>query len=83
MLGFASSHERAFKFKDQLARHWWALFLDAQPAATLAPAVAAEREEEIGLDPQLNKFLELCQQDLLGDKRFEEALVAPNTDTAP
>jgi glycerol-3-phosphate dehydrogenase len=41
MVRFASSHERAFKAKDMLARHWLALFLDAQQAATMAPAVAA------------------------------------------
>jgi glycerol-3-phosphate dehydrogenase len=45
-----------------LARRWRALFLDARQAANMAPVVAALLQEETGLDPHLEEFLELCQR---------------------
>jgi glycerol-3-phosphate dehydrogenase len=50
-----------------LARRWRALFLDARQAARMAPAVAALLQEETGLDPQLDAFLDLCQRYTLAD----------------
>jgi glycerol-3-phosphate dehydrogenase len=67
MVRFAARHEWAFTVEDMLARRWRALFLDARQAATMAPAVAALLQEETGLEPRLNDFLELCQRYTLSD----------------
>jgi glycerol-3-phosphate dehydrogenase len=62
MVRFAARHEWAWTVEDMLARRWRALFLDARLAATMAPAVAALLQEETGLDPHLDDFLDLCQR---------------------
>ena len=67
MVRFAARHEWALTVEDMLARRWRALFLDARQAARMAPAVAALLQEETGLDPRLDAFLELCQQYTLDD----------------
>ncbi len=67
MVRFAARHEWALTVEDMLARRWRALFLDARQAARMAPAVAALLQEETGLDPRLDVFLELCQQYTLDD----------------
>lgn len=67
MVRFAARHEWALTVEDMLARRWRALFLDARQAARMAPAVAALLQEETGLDPRLDAFLELCQRYTLAD----------------
>ncbi len=67
MVRFAARHEWALTVEDMLARRWRALFLDARQAARMAPAVAALLQEETGLDPRLDAFLELCQRYTLTD----------------
>jgi glycerol-3-phosphate dehydrogenase len=67
MVRFAARHEWAMTVEDMLARRWRALFLDARQAARMAPAVAALLQEETGLDPRLDAFLELCQRYTLAD----------------
>jgi glycerol-3-phosphate dehydrogenase len=62
MVRFAVRHEWAWTVEDMLARRWRALFLDARQAANMAPVVAALLQEETGLDPHLEEFLELCQR---------------------
>jgi glycerol-3-phosphate dehydrogenase len=59
MVRFAARHEYARTVEDVLARRVRLLFLDAQRAAALAPAVAAVLLEETGVDPQLDAFLAL------------------------
>ena len=67
MVRFAARQEWALTVEDMLARRWRALFLDARQAARMAPAVAALLQEETGLDPRLDAFLELCQRYTLAD----------------
>ena len=67
MVRFAARSEWALTVEDMLARRWRALFLDARQAARMAPAVAALLQEETGLDPQLDAFLDLCQRYTLAD----------------
>jgi glycerol-3-phosphate dehydrogenase len=67
MVRFAARHEWAFTVEDMLARRWRALFLDARQAAAMAPVVAALLQEETGLDPRLQAFLDLCQSYTLSD----------------
>jgi glycerol-3-phosphate dehydrogenase len=67
MVRFAARHEWALTVEDMLARRWRVLFLDARQAARMAPAVAALLQEETGLDPRLDAFLELCQRYTLAD----------------
>lgn len=67
MVRFAARHEWALTVEDMLARRWRALFLDARQAATMAPAVAKLLQEETGLDPQLEAFLDLCQRYTLNE----------------
>jgi glycerol-3-phosphate dehydrogenase len=62
MVRYAARCEYAWTVEDMLARRWRALFLDARLAATMAPAVAALLQEETGLDPHLDDFLDLCQR---------------------
>lgn len=62
MVRFAARHEYARTVEDMLARRHRLLFLDAQAAAALAPAVAALLQSETGVDPQLEPFLALCRQ---------------------
>jgi glycerol-3-phosphate dehydrogenase len=67
MVRFAARHEWAWTVEDMLARRWRALFLDARLAATMAPVVAALLQEETGLDPHLDEFIDLCQRYTLAD----------------
>jgi glycerol-3-phosphate dehydrogenase len=46
--------------EDVLARRWRALFLDARAAAGMAPDVAAILAQEQVADPELDRFLSLC-----------------------
>ncbi|HEY9280609.1 MAG TPA: glycerol-3-phosphate dehydrogenase C-terminal domain-containing protein, partial [Eoetvoesiella sp.] len=62
MVRFAVRYEYARTVEDVLARRSRMLFLDARLAATLAPAVAALMQEETGVDPQLDAFLQLTEQ---------------------
>lgn len=62
MVRFAARHEYARTVEDVLARRSRLLFLDARLAASLAPAVAALLQDELGTDPQLDAFLALAQQ---------------------
>jgi glycerol-3-phosphate dehydrogenase len=62
MVRFAARYEYARTVEDVLARRWRTLFLDAQLAATLAPAVAALLQPETGVDPQLEAFVALAAQ---------------------
>ena len=67
MVRFSARNEWVFTVEDMLARRWRALFLDARQAALMAPVVATLLQEETGLDPNLNDFLELCKQYTLAD----------------
>ncbi|RYX96757.1 MAG: glycerol-3-phosphate dehydrogenase/oxidase [Comamonadaceae bacterium] len=62
MVRFAARHEYARTVEDVLARRSRLLFLDAALACTLAPEVAALLQEETGVDPQLDGFIQLCGQ---------------------
>ena len=62
MVRFAARHEYAVTVEDMLARRSRLLFLDAALAAQLAPRVAAILQEETGLDPQIDAFLQLSTQ---------------------
>ena len=61
MVRYAVRREYALTVEDILARRWRALFLDAQTAMAMAPAVAAILEEEHGANPGLEAFLTLCR----------------------
>ena len=61
MVRFAVRHEYARTVEDVLARRHRVLFLDAQLAASLAPAVGAIVAEETGRDPQVAAFEALAQ----------------------
>ena len=61
MVRYAVRREYALTVEDILARRWRALFLDAQIAMAMAPAVAAILDEEHGADPSLEAFLTLCR----------------------
>jgi glycerol-3-phosphate dehydrogenase len=60
MVRFAVRHEYACTVEDILARRHRVLFLDAQLAASLAPAVGAIVAEETGRDPQVDAFVALA-----------------------
>jgi glycerol-3-phosphate dehydrogenase len=62
MVRYAVRHEYACTVEDVLARRWRALFLDAQQAMAMAPAVAALLQEEHGQDPQLEAFTRMAQR---------------------
>ncbi|NYT63978.1 glycerol-3-phosphate dehydrogenase/oxidase [Alcaligenaceae bacterium] len=59
MVRFAARYEYARTVEDMLARRFRLLFLDARLAAELAPAVAVILQEETGVDPQLDAFMQL------------------------
>ena len=60
MVRFAARHEYAITVEDMLARRCRLLFLDARRAAELAPKVAEILQQETGLNPQLEEFLQLA-----------------------
>ena len=62
MVRFAARYEYAVHVEDVLARRSRLLFLDARQAARCAPRVAQILEEETGLDPALDGFMQLAQQ---------------------
>ncbi len=62
MVRHAVRHEYARSVEDVLARRHRMLFLDAARAAAVAPAVAAILQEEIGVDGDLEAFLQLALQ---------------------
>ncbi len=65
MVRFAARYEYALSVEDVLARRSRLLFLDAQLAAQIAPAVAAILQSETGLDPDVSGFLKLAAQYML------------------
>ena len=62
MVRFAARYEYAVHVEDVLARRSRLLFLDARQAARCAPRVAQILQEETGLDPALDGFMQLAQQ---------------------
>ena len=60
MVRYAARFEHAQTVEDVLARRSRMLFLDAAEAARLAPGVAAILQQELGTDPALRPFLDLC-----------------------
>jgi glycerol-3-phosphate dehydrogenase len=62
MVRFAARHEYARTCEDVLARRSRLLFLDARLASSLAHDVATILQEETGVDPQTNSFVELAAQ---------------------
>ena len=62
MVRFAARYEYAVHVEDVLARRSRMLFLDARQAALLAPRVAQVLQEETGLDPALDSFMQLVTQ---------------------
>ena len=65
MVRFAARYEYALSVEDVLARRSRLLFLDAPPAAQIAPAVAVILQSETGLDPDVSGFLKLAAQYML------------------
>jgi glycerol-3-phosphate dehydrogenase len=65
MVRFAARHEYAVHVEDVLARRSRLLFLDARLAADCAPRVAQILQEETGLDPALDHFLQLAKHYLV------------------
>ncbi len=72
LVRYSARNEWAITVEDMLARRWRALFLDARAAQAMAPRVAELLQEETGQDPQLSRFLLLCEQ-----YRIEAHLRAP------
>lgn len=62
LVRYSARNEWAITVEDMLARRWRALFLDARAAQAMAPRVAELLQEETGQDPQLSRFLLLCEQ---------------------
>ena len=60
MVRFAARFEYAQTVEDVLARRWRVLFLDAAEALRMAPNVAAILRDELGGDPELAAFQQLC-----------------------
>lgn len=60
MVRYAARFEYAQTVEDVLARRWRILFLDAVEASRLAPDVAAILLDELGVDPELAAFQQLC-----------------------
>ncbi len=60
MVRHAARVEHAQTVEDMLARRSRILFLDAAQAARMAPAVAEILQQELGSDPALQPFLDLC-----------------------
>jgi glycerol-3-phosphate dehydrogenase len=65
MVRFAARFEYARTVEDVLARRSRVLFLDARLAQQMAAPVAAILQQETGVDPQLQAFLELARHYLL------------------
>ena len=66
MVRFAARHEYAITVEDVLARRARLLFLDAALAASLAARVGEILEQETGLAPQADEFIQLTHQYLCG-----------------
>jgi glycerol-3-phosphate dehydrogenase len=66
MVRFAARHEYAITVEDVLARRARLLFLDAALAASLAARVGEILEQETGLAPQVDEFIQLAHQYLCG-----------------
>ena len=66
MVRFAARHEYAITVEDVLARRARLLFLDAALAASLAVRVGQILEQETGLAPQVDQFIQLTHQYLCG-----------------
>jgi glycerol-3-phosphate dehydrogenase len=62
MVRFAARYEYARTVEDVLARRSRLLFLDARLAASLASRVGSILSEELGIDPQVQAFLDLAHQ---------------------
>ncbi|MCQ9615967.1 glycerol-3-phosphate dehydrogenase/oxidase [Paenalcaligenes niemegkensis] len=62
MVRFAARYEYALTVEDVLARRVRTLFLDARLAASAAARVAELLFEETGVDPAVERFLELAEQ---------------------
>jgi glycerol-3-phosphate dehydrogenase len=62
MVRYAARFEHARTVEDVLARRSRILFLDAAQAARMAPAVAGILQHELGADPALAAFLDLCNR---------------------
>jgi glycerol-3-phosphate dehydrogenase len=62
MVRYAARFEHAQTVEDVLARRSRILFLDAAEAARMAPTVADLLLQELGTDPALRSFLELCDR---------------------
>jgi glycerol-3-phosphate dehydrogenase len=62
MVRFAARYEYALRVEDVLARRSRLLFLDAQRAAKIAPAVGEILLSETGVDPDVPGFLKLVTQ---------------------
>jgi glycerol-3-phosphate dehydrogenase len=60
MVRFAARYEYASSVEDVLARRCRLLFLDARLAAGIAPQVADILMQEIGENPNLAEFRDLC-----------------------
>jgi glycerol-3-phosphate dehydrogenase len=61
MVRFAARYEYARTVEDVLARRSRLLFLDAKAAAAVAADVGKILEEELGADPETEKFCTLAQ----------------------
>ena len=61
MVRFAARYEYARTVEDVLARRSRLLFLDAKAAAAVAADVGKILEEELGADPEIEKFCTLAQ----------------------
>jgi glycerol-3-phosphate dehydrogenase len=60
MVGHFVRNEYALTVEDVLARRWRSLFLDAQQAAAMAPAVGELMQQSGVADPRLAEFEALC-----------------------
>jgi glycerol-3-phosphate dehydrogenase len=76
MVRFAARYEYAVHVEDVLARRSRLLFLDARLAAEWAPRVAQILQEETGLDPALQSFIQLAAQYLLPQPETGQARAA-------
>jgi len=61
MVRFAARYEYALKVEDVLARRSRLLFLDARLAGSLAEQVGEILQQETGLDPEVQAFVELAR----------------------
>lgn len=65
MVRFSARYEYARTVEDVLARRSRVLFLDAAAAMKSSAGVGAILEDEIGIDPQVGRFCDLCSQYML------------------